>query len=168
MPQFKRSVNCPGTSKCPICNLTRAAKANKETPKYNTQKKFAINIINRATNRVEILDQGKTFFEDLRDVRTDNKKHGDLSDFDVKVRRRGTTKDDTSYRIDIDEVYELSADDADLVATAVNLDEYFRPHPPEAIARVLAGEPFDDVMKDVFGTQEEESASTSSEEFTVE
>jgi hypothetical protein len=170
MPQHNRSVNCPGKD-CPICALIKAAKANKEKPKYNTQKKFAINVINRSTKRVEILDQGKTFFEDLRDVREDNlKKHGELSEYDLKVRRRGTGQEDTSYRIDIDEVYELTADDADLVATAVDLAEYFRPHPREAIVRVLNGEAFDDVMKDVFSTQEDSASGSEStrEEYTVE
>jgi hypothetical protein len=174
MPQFKRSVNCPGNRVCPICALIKAAKDAKQTPKYNTQKKFAINIINRATKRVEIMDQGKTFFEDLRDLRDDGtaksnlKLHGELHEYDVRVKRRGTGQDDTTYRLDFEEKYELTPEDADLVATAVDLDEYFRPHPPEAIKRVLAGEAFDEVMKDVFGTQEESASDSTREEYTVE
>lgn len=168
MPQFKRSVNCPGQG-CPICNLIKDAKANGETSRYNTQKKFAILAINRETGKVEILDQGKQFFEDLREVRGDNlAAHGEMSNYDIKVKRRGTTKDDTTYRVDFLEASPLSSDDEKLAKNAPSLDEYFQPHPREAIVRILNGEAFDEVMKDVFKKDDASSPSLAKEEFSVE
>jgi hypothetical protein len=153
--KFKRSVNCPGKG-CPICEIRKQERANKMPNTHNMTKRFAINIINRETNRVEIMEQGKTFFQDLIDIRTDlvEEKH-DLKDADIKVRRRGMSKDDTSYRLDVDKVYPLSASDEQLLKDKIKLDEYFKPHTPEQIIRILNGEDWNTVMSD---TKEETTA----------
>lgn len=160
----KRSINCPGKG-CPICDIRRNEKANKMPSTQAIAKRFAINVINRETNRLEILEQGKTFFEDVRDLMEDLKKEGKkLSEADFKVRRRGTTKDDTSYRVDIDEKYPLSDADMKLLENRVNLQEYFTPHTNEQILRILNGEAWEEVMKreeevvpleETVGTEEE-------------
>lgn len=162
--KHKRSINCPGKG-CPICDIRRNEKANKMPPTQAIAKRFAINVINRETNRLEILEQGKTFFEDVRDLMEDLKKEGKkLSDADFKVRRRGTTKDDTSYRVDIDEKYPLSDADLKLLENRVDLQAYFTPHTNEQILRILNGEAWEDVMKreeevapseEAVGTEEE-------------
>lgn len=146
--QFKRSVNCPGRG-CPICEMRKAEKANKLPNKYNMTKRFAINVLNRETSRVEIMEQGKTFFQDLVDLRGELAEDGkSLLDVDIKVRRRGTGKDDTSYRLDLDKEYPLTDAEKKLIEDAVKLDEYFKPHAPEKIVRILNGEDWNTVMSE--------------------
>lgn len=137
MPQFRRSVNCPGRG-CPIDEIRRQEKANGVPYSYNMTKRFALQIINRETGKLEIMEQGKTFMEDLRDLMNDLREDGkSLSDVDIKVRRRGTDANDTTYRLDIDEEYPLSDNDKKLAENKLDLNEYFKPHTPEQIMKLL-------------------------------
>lgn len=161
IPQFKRSVNCPGKG-CPICEMRKNEKANKMPNKYQMSKRFAINVINRETNRMEILEQGKTFFQDLIDIRKDLTEEGeDLLNADIKVRRRGMGREDTTYRLDRDKIYPLTDKDKELLKNKIQLDEYFKPHAPEQILRILNGEDWNTVMS---GNEEENNASLDSQE----
>lgn len=148
MPKLSRSVNCPGKG-CPICEIRRQQKANKESYTYGMSRRFAINIINRETNQVEIMEQGITFFEDLRDIMQDLKdeKNLTLKDVDLKVRRRGTGKDDTSYRIDVDEIRPMSEDDEKMIQDKFDLEKITEPNKPEDILRLVNGESWDEVFK---------------------
>lgn len=144
MQKFKRSINCPGMKICPIDDIINKQKANGEVPTYTRSRRYAINVFNYETGKVEIMEQGKTFMEDLKmimqDLADDNKS---LSDVVLKVRRTGTGKDDTKYRLDV-------AGDAEGNAPLegiTNLEEYFKPHSVEQITRLLNGEEWDDVMK---------------------
>lgn len=146
--QFKRAVNCPGGKTCPICEVRRFQKENKEAYTYNVSKRFAINVINYETGKVEITEQGVGFFEDLRDLMNDLKIKGHkLSDAIIKVRRRGTGKDDTSYRLDIEEIKPISEQDKELIEKKTNLVEFFKPNTNEQIVRLLNGEEWNEVMK---------------------
>lgn len=148
LQQHKRSINCPGKG-CPICEVRRQQKANKEPYTYAMQRRFSMNIYNIETNRVEIMEQGIGFFEDLRDIMSDIQEDGKkLNDAILKVRRRGTGKDDTSYRIDKEEIEPLSVDEAiKLKEDVTDLNEYFKPHTNEQILRIISGEAWDVVMK---------------------
>ena len=148
LPKDKRSVNCPGQG-CPICEIRRAQKANKEPYTYGISKRLAIQAINRSTGKLEIVEQGVTFFDDLKLVRADALDKGlDLKDVDIKVRRTGTSVDDTKYRLDIGDTSPLSESDNELIANMIDLEEYFKPHTIEDINRIVRdGESFDDVMK---------------------
>lgn len=133
--QYRKSVNCPGRG-CPIDEIRRQQKANGEPYTYGMSRRFAINIWNYETNQVEVMEQGITFMEDLRDVMTDIKEDGgNLSDFILKVRRRGTAQDDTSYRIDKDEA--VPANELNKEYEKTNLREYFKPHTPEQILALI-------------------------------
>jgi hypothetical protein len=159
MRKHGRSINCPGKG-CPICEIRRAEKQNKMPYSHAMAKRFALNVINRETNRVEIMEQGKTFIQDLVDLMGDLREDGKtLLDADIKVRRRGLGQDDTTYRLDIGDKYELSDIDKDLMESKrIKLDEYFKPHSPEQILRILNGEAWEDVMK---SDQEPSNATTS-------
>ena len=163
MARDKRSINCPGKG-CPICNIRKQEKANKLPYTYLMARRFALQVLNRNTNKLEIMEQGITFFQDLRDVMellaTQNKS---LIDVDLQVRRRGSGKDGTSYRIDVAEEYTLTAEDVKMVEEKIDLKEYFTPHTPEQITRVVAGEKFDEVM---YGDDNKDS--DTEEEFEVE
>lgn len=137
MPQFKRSVNCPGKG-CPICEIRKQQKANGESYTYGMSRRFAINIYNYETGLQEIMEQGISFFEDLRDIMMDLKENGkELRDAILKVRRRGTGKDDTSYRVDIDEIEQMGKTEQEAMSTKIELAEFFKPHTPEKILRLL-------------------------------
>ena len=160
MNTLKRSINCPGNG-CPICEIRKNQKANKMPQTHNMSRRFVINVLNRETGKVEIMEQGVGFFEDLRDLMRDLQEDGkSLIDVDIKVRRRGTGKDDTSYRLDLDDEYPLTPEEITLVESAVNLREYFKPHTHEQINRVLNGETWEDVM---YAKDEEKE-----EEITIE
>lgn len=137
MGQYQKSVNCPGRG-CPIDEIRKQQKANGEDYTYNMGRRFTINVYNHDTNRAEIMEQGITFFEDLRDVMTDLTDQGKkLKDVILKVRRRGSTKDDTSYRIDIDVEEPLSVPEIDAYDNLVDMKEYFKPHNPAQILKLL-------------------------------
>lgn len=146
MQQFKRTINCPGKG-CPICEIRKRQKANKEPYTYNVTKRIAIQVLNRETEKLEIMEQGKTFFEDLRDIMEDlydqDKK---LIDVDIKVKRRGEGKDDTSYRLDIDKEYPLTENDKELIKNKIDLKEFFKPHEIDKITQLINGEKWEDVM----------------------
>lgn len=149
--QYRKSVNCPGRG-CPIDEIRRQQKANGEAYTYNMSRRFAINIWNYETNQVEIMEQGITFMEDLRDVMTDLSEDGKkLRDVILKVRRRGTAQDDTSYRIDVDEEVAIEANVAN--AETTNLREYFKPHTPEQVLALISytGNDFQGHWNEVMG-----------------
>ncbi len=154
MPQFSRTVNCPGKS-CPICEIRRQQKANKETLTYSMTRRFAVNAYNYETKKVEIMEQGIGFFEDLRDLKDDVEKDGNtLQDAVIKVKRRGTGKDDTSYRLDIDGFDK----ETEIPEGVIDLNEYFQPHEPAIILRLVNGETWDEVFaKDEEVTEERET-----------
>ena len=164
LTQHKRSINCPGRG-CPICEIRKNQKANKEPYSYGMSRNFALNVINRETGNVEIMEQGIGFFQDLRDVMQDLKDMGhNLIEADIKVRRRGTGKDDTSYRLDIDEIYTLTDEDKKLVEEKIDLEKYFKPHTNEQITRVLNGESWEDVM---YNNEEDEANEKLEEDIEV-
>jgi len=148
MKQFNRSINCPGRG-CPVCEIRKQQKANKESYTYNMAKRFSMNIENLDTGKIELMEQGITFFQDLRDVKDDvmDKTDG-LINAIIKVKRRGTTKDDTSYRLDLGTIDKLTAEAREeLRSKATDLNEYFKPNTPEQILRLLQGEAWEDVFK---------------------
>lgn len=152
----KNPVTCPGQG-CPICEMRKNEKANNLAYTNNMAKRFSLQVINRNTGKLEIMEQGVTFMQDLKDVlEILDKKGKSLIDVDLEVKRRGTGKDNTSYRIDIGDEYELTDADKALMKDMKNLNEYFTPHEPEKILRVLNGEDWKVVMYNAEEETEEE------------
>ena len=132
-PKFKRSINCPGRG-CPICEIRKREKQNSQSYTHDMGRRFTIEVYNHDTNQVEIMDQGKTFMEDLRDVMEAVAKKGKrLNEVTLDVKRRGLGKDNTSYRIDVAEEVLPVPDNVELR----DLMEYFKPHTPEMVLAVL-------------------------------
>lgn len=149
MNQHKRSINCPGYN-CPICAVRRQQKAAGEEYTINMAKRYSINIINRSTGNLEILDQGRTFFDELRDFNREQ----DLREYDIKAKRKGMDTS-TTYRLDKEEPAPLSEDDLAITDKTIDLAEYLAPHTPEQIQRILNGEDWNTVMS---GESEEAQA----------
>lgn len=169
LQQFKRSLNCPGKG-CPICEIRKNQKANKEQYTYPMARRLAIQVLNRETGKLEIMEQGSGFFTDLRDIKHDiefddkgNPTGKKLIDFDIKVRRRGSGKDDTSYRLDIDAEYPLSEADLKLLNDKKDLDDFFKPNTNEQILRIVQGEKWEDVMS----YKDDDTDSSQDEDITI-
>ena len=146
LPKFNRAINCPGKG-CPICEIRKAQKANKEDYSYSMARRFAMNIINYSTGKQEIMEQGQGFFEDLRDLLSDlQEKNKTFVDVKLRVRRRGKGQHDTSYRIDIHEDKPLDDKEKEMIAEKIDLAEYFKPHTNEQVLRIVNGETWDEVM----------------------
>lgn len=161
MNQFRRSVNCPGMRECPIDDIIDKQKANGEKPTYARGRRYAMNVWNYDTNRAEIMEQGKTFFEDLNMIRQDlDEEKKALSDVVLRVRRTGTDAENTKYRIDV----QGDAEEP-LHTNTVDLMEYFKPHTVEQITRLLNGEAWDDVMTSQ--TADEHGGNDTDEEIQV-
>lgn len=135
MNQFRRSVNCPGMRDCPIDEIISRQRANGEKETYSRARRYAMNIYNYETEQNEIMEQSKTFMEDLKlvmeDLAKENKK---LSDVVLRVRRTGTGRQDTRYRIDVQE----DAKEEPQYDGVIDLSEYFAPHTVEQITQLLA------------------------------
>lgn len=121
-------------------------------------RRFSLQVLNRNTNRLEVMEQGVTFFEDLKVVLEMAVDKGlKITEVDLLVRRKGLGKDDTSYRIDLGEEYPYTKEDLKLIDEyKIDLNEYFRPNTNEQIIRILNGESFADVMSDTNEEEEED------------
>lgn len=130
----KRTVTCLGKGKCPICDVINKARESGETSPYTSRQMFSINVYNYNTKQVEILEQGRSFFEELLVIREDN---GEITDYDIKIRRRGMDKN-TTYRLD---VYKADAtiNPSDYEEQKTNLKEYLKEQTPEEITNLMLG-----------------------------
>jgi len=157
----KRSIICPGRG-CPICQIRKQQKEDKQPQTYSVTRRLRIYVYNYDTERIEILEQGITFFEELADMKKELEKEGKLlSGAIFKVKRKGTGKETTSYRIDLDSYEEVDlSDDKYSLEKFQKLSEMFQPHEPKDILRILDGE----TWNDVFAKPVEETEET----FTVE
>ena len=142
----KRSINCPGRA-CPICEIRKQQKINKEPYTYAMGKRFSMNIYNLETGKIEIMEQGKEFFEQLRDLKDElENQNKELNQTIIKVKRRGAGKDDTSYRLDVDTETNLPNLSEETLSKLTDLSVYFTPHSAEQVLRVISGEKWEDVM----------------------
>ena len=148
LPKLNRGVTCAGKG-CPICEIIKQQRANKETPNYNNSKRISVNIYNQEMERFEILEQGVTFFTDVKDLMLElSEKEIALQDIDLKVKRRGSGKEDTSYRIDLGDQEPLPTAVANKVEeNKVDLEDFYKTPTPEQLTRILNGEDFAEVFK---------------------
>ena len=143
---LKKSINCAGKG-CAICEVRNRQKENNETPSYNMARRFSIWVINRETGKLEVLEQGVTFFEDLRDIMEELADEGKtLRDVDLKIRRKGE-KTNTTYRISVDTESPLSESDEKLMEEMFDLSEYFKPSTLEQAMAIVNGSTWEEVME---------------------
>lgn len=147
VPSAKRSITCPGKG-CPICEAINIAKANKIEPKFSRGKKHSINVLNRTTGQVEIMEQGNGFFEEIKEFHNEE---GDVRTYDIAVKRAGQGTN-TKYRLKTLEPVELTKEEQALVdENLIDLKEYFQKPTIEQVTRIMNGED----PKEVFKTQED-------------
>ena len=159
MQKNMRSITCPGFKVCPICEMRTVQKANKEPYTHGMSRRLSMQVINRNTGKLEIMEQGVTFFNELKIIMEDlQEKKLTLIDVDLSVRRRGSGKDNTTYRIDIGEQTPLTDEDKKLIEEKLDLREFFKENTPEQIIAVLQGGDWNEIMypKDDEVSQEED------------
>lgn len=150
-------ITCTGKG-CKICAILAEDKKNKVKSKYNSQKKHSLNVINRATGKIEILDQGNKIFEGLLTVM---EQMGDLRNYDITITRKGTGQTDTTYTVlpvfppipltaeeEAMKLYDLNAINApftskqiDMILTGVKIDEVIKAEAPQETPNTEPQEP---------------------------
>lgn len=149
----RKSINCPGMSICPIDDIIEKEKANGvpyDEQTHSRARRFSMNIWNYGTGKLEMMEQGKGFMEDLKMLMEDADAKGkSLSDYEVVVRRTGTGREDTKYRLDLGEEVNEPIPDG-----LINMPEYFKPATPEQITAILGGADFNDTL---YGSAESET-----------
>ena len=148
MQKYNRGITCPGKG-CPICEVRKRQKANKEQYSVNMARRLVMNIYNHETNQVEIMEQGVTFFTDVKEMMLELKAEGKtLADVDLKVKRRGEGKDDTSYRIDLGKEFPLPEAIMKQIEEerVENFEEFFQSPTEEQIIALLNGEEWEAVF----------------------
>lgn len=165
LDEHKNAVNCPGRA-CPICEIRKQQKANKEEYSIPMSRRFDINIYNYNTNEVEVMEQGKTFFQDILDLREEIINKGNkIEDVIFKVKRKGTGQNDTNYRIDVDEIKPLTDEEVLEYEEKITVFEtYFAPTEPDKIVKLLNG----DSWKVAMGYQDAEEPTTSEDDESFE
>lgn len=148
MTKHNHGVTCLGKD-CPICSVIAKQKANKETPIYSSTQRHAIRIWNYTTNQMEIMVQGKTFFQQLLTL---HKEVGDITTYDIKVIRKGSDTN-TTYTLlpSIEEPFKHTDAIED-----VNFSEAFTAPDRDKLLLLMEGK----TWEEVFGKAEDEGNGT--------
>ena len=144
IPSVKRSFTCLGKG-CPVCEIIKQDKANKANARYSSSKRHSLIVWNYATKRVEVLEQGNDFFQNLLAF-VEDPDLGDLRDYDIKITRRGTGKD-TSYTVIPCAKKRVSKEVEDAFATCgIDLEKYYAPCTSQQMIDILSGKPIEEVF----------------------
>lgn len=128
LPQFQRKITCPGFG-CPIDELIKKAKANDTPVPYASTRAFSLNIFNHDSGQREIMEEGVTMFEQLKnaieDAINDNPGKG-ISDFIFKVRKRNGSNGRATWTVSVDSVTPLTEAELTAKSECVDLMELFK------------------------------------------
>ena len=139
------SVVCPGKD-CPICKerkkTAEAMKTDKSiTQKYNVSRQHMINVIDRATGEVAILQKGNTIFENLVVFLEEI---GDLREYDVRIIRKGTGRQTTYTVIPVQPSTPLTEKEKNL--EKFDLEKLAKPLEIDQILQLMEGKSYDDIF----------------------
>lgn len=131
------SVTCPGKG-CPICNVMAQMRANNEKPMYTSSHRHAIRVWNYKTERMEVMIQSKSFFQQLLVL---HKEIGKITDYDIKVVRQGEGKE-TTYSLlpSAPSAFEITEGIED-----VNFEELLSPPTTEEIIQLMEGKTWNEI-----------------------
>ena len=138
MMKQQKGVTCLGKG-CPICSVIANQKANKETPTYSSTQRHAVRIYNYTTKQMEIMIQGKQFFEQLLNL---HREVGDIQTYDIKVTRKGS---DTSTTYMLLPTNPKAFEHTDQMED-VNFEELFRPIDKEKLLELMEGKSWEEVF----------------------
>lgn len=144
LPAQSTSVVCAGKG-CPICSVIAEERANKvANKKYSNSQRHAIRVWNYKTNQMEVMIQGKNFFNQLLTL---HREVGDLKTYDLKVIRNGEGKE-TSYTILPTQPSEFTITDG---IEDVDMKDMFKAPEREVVLQLMEGKSY----KEIYGENEE-------------
>jgi hypothetical protein len=143
LPQANRSVTCCG-KECPICASIKMAKDAGLTPSFSSTMKHTIHIFNKTTGKVELLEQGKTFFDQLLVYKTNM---GDIRDYDIKVIRTGKDKQTTYTMIPMQPTGLTKEELSMYEANKVDIDDLIKPYTVEQTRGFMEGKSAEEIFK---------------------
>ena len=134
------SVVCLGKD-CPMCAKYRYDKANKVNTRDRLSRQFVINVYNRNTKRVELLQKGKSIFGTLA---TFHKSMGDITGYDMNIVKTGKGLD-TKYT----PVPVMQSEPVPQGLELYNLDEVTKAFDPMVVELLISGMTIEDAKKTV-------------------
>lgn len=143
----KRSVTCLGNG-CPVCESIKLAKEAGITPVYSSVMRHTLHVINKSTNTLELLEQGKTFFDQLLVFKNNM---GDLRDYDIKVIRTGKDKQTTYTMIPMATSGLTKEELAMYEANKADINEMTKPFTIEQTKGFMEGKS----VEEIFGKEDE-------------
>lgn len=152
------SVDCLGKG-CPVCKIIAEDKKNGMPKKYSSTKKHMLNVINRATNTIEILNAGETVFDGLKQIMT---QMGDLRNMDVSITRTGAAKQTKYAVLPVYPPTPLTADERAMDLYV--LEEAHKPLTGEQVIMLLGGKSY----KEIFANNVSEDGDEGVPDFTAE
>lgn len=141
----KTGITCLGKD-CPICAIIAQQKADKTTPMYASSQRHAIRVWNYATNQMEVLIQGRQFFQNLLVL---HREVGNITTYDIKIVRKGTDTS-TTYQMLPQAVKPFEFEDK---LTDVDFVELFKPIDRETVLLLMEGKTWEQI-KEINGQQE--------------
>ena len=155
LPLQKRSLTCGGST-CPICEVIKSQRANKETPTYSKARRHILHVYNYETKRIEFFEQGNEVYKDLSAF---HRMLGDIRNADLKVMKTGAGKD-TKYTFMPQPPTPLdSAIQAEYEQKRVDFAERFKAPQPEDVRALMSGKTFDEVYNQQNVQKEEDEVS---------
>lgn len=150
IPSANRSVTCIGNN-CPICNAIKKAKEAGITPQFSSTMKHTIHVLNKKTGKVELLEQGKTFFDQLLVYKTNM---GDIRDYDIKVIRTGKDKQTAYTMIPMPASGLTKEEYAMYEANKIDIADLIAPYTEEQTRGFMEGKSIDEIFNNK-GTDED-------------
>ena len=148
MNNCKRNVSCIGAG-CPICESIKQAKTAGTKAIYNSNRKFAMHVLNKTTGKVEILEQGKNFFTQLHAL---HEEIGDVRNYDIKVKTQNAGSTDVIYTLMPMPTKPLTEEELELTKELKPFDEIFKKPTREQIIDLMSGK----TPEEVFGNKTSE------------
>ena len=138
MTKHNKGVTCLGKG-CPICSVIASQKANNEKPTYGSSHRHAIKIWNYAEDKMEIMIQGRDFFQQLLNL---HREVGDIKTYDIKVTRTGIGTD-TTYMLLPTAPKDFAITDG---ITEVDVSEQLQPMDKEKLLMLMEGKSWEEVF----------------------
>jgi hypothetical protein len=138
-------IKCPGKG-CPMCADMAEKRKTKTPQKYSCTKSHALNVLNRNTGKVEILDKGNKIFEQLLNML---KQMGDLRNYDITITTTKTGSEATNVNYSVLPTFPPTPlTEAEKAMEKYDLKELTKGFTIEQIGKLLNGATIEEVTKD--------------------
>ena len=144
----KRNISCLGAG-CPVCESVKASQSAGARPAYTSNRKFAMHVFNITTGKAEILEQGKTFFTQLRAL---HEEIGDIRNYNIKIKTQNAGSTDVTYTLMPCAPTELSQEQLEMTKELKTFEEVFKIPTREQVLQLMSGSS----PEEVFGNKSDE------------